>query len=555
MSTGIKGGVNKRTRALPTPAPEIEATTSAAAASKKSKCSQPPQPPLPPASTGTAGACSLVIEATTQSMQPSKEDTSTAAISHSSDEVPSVSSGSSSKKDDVFKKNFTNTVQGSFIGKSNFENNKLNQPSSAVFALSLLEWKFGQPTSEISDTTTPRRRYDSGDGGRGETLDEEFRRTFVKPKLECLVENAEDGLKEALKFIIMAAESDINSKDCCSEGGKFPIMERPKIDVLNSEIGFSLFEYSPLPAKYDARTISRSYFAALKKLTCFLLGHPLFLFQDENAQAQYFEELMTTVHEALVKEIEGVKESKRSELKNRKEAASANIQSLEEGISQIERVKEQNAGRVGEAINGIKGAMERINNARKAHEKMEEAVNSMTACMDCESSRSMYDNMRQIGKSDLESFIEKQNASISEMEISKKEIEDKINLSDVKMRADLEKISGFRENMNDTAEIASIEAETEESIIKTKVSNAVNSYVKVFEPILKCIGSSPPAKKKLMEIMKKMMESDEVVQDGILAIKTSVEIFLENKLSVERAQIAKDKEGPAAPPIPPDARY
>ena len=58
-----------------------------------------------------------------------------------------------------------------------------------------------------------------------------------------------------------------------------------------------------------------------------------------------------------------------------------------------------------------------------------------------------------------------------------------------------------------------------------------------------------------MEIMKKMMESDEVVQDGILAIKTSVEIFLENKLSVERAQIAKDKEGPAAPPIPPDARY
>jgi len=550
MSTGIKGGVNKRTRPLPTPAPEIEATTSAAAASKKSKCSQPPPPP-PPASTGTAGACSSVIEAATLSRQPSKEDASTAAISHSSVEVPSLSSGSSSKKDDVFKKNFTNTVQGSFIGKSNFENNKLNQPSSAVFALSLLEWKFGQPTSEISATTTTlRRRYDSGDGGSGETLDEEFRRTFVKPKLECLVENAEDGLKEALKFIIIAAESDINSKDCCSEGGKFPIMERPKIDVLNTEIGFSLFEYSPLPAKYDTRTISRSYFAALKKLTCFLLGHPLFLFQDQNAQVQYFEELMTTVHEALVKEIEGLKESKRSELKNRKEAMSANIQSLEEGISQIERVKEQNAGRVGEAINGIKAVMEKINNAKKAHEKMEEAVNSMTACMDCDSSRSMYDNMRQISKSDLESFIEKQNASISEMEISKKEIEDKIKLSDVEMKADLEKISGLRANMNDTAEIASIEAETEESIIKTKVSNAVNSYVKVFEPILKCIGSSPPAKKKLMEIMKKMMESDEVVQDGILAIKTSVEIFLENKLSVERARIAKDKEGPPPPPIP-----
>ena len=416
MSTETKGG-SKRRRAIPVAAPVIEtpsaptgpaagpaAAAAAAAAAgpaaagpaagpaaaaaahvhqqKKPKCSQP------------AIITESVIEATLGSQQSSQEGVQTAKNIEGS----SSSSTSLLKKDDGFKRNYTSTVQNSYSGKSNFENNKFDLPSTSVFALSLLEWKFGKSTPEVSATT--RREKGSGGVG-GETLEEEFRRECVKPRLEAFIETAEPELKEALKFILSAAESDINNKDCCSEGGGFPIMQQLKINVMDTEIGFSLFEYSPLPGKYDPATISRSYFASLKKLIYFLLGHPLFLFQNQSAQEGYFEEVMATIHDALVKEIANVKESKKSELLKEKEIMSGEIQSLEEMVFGIRVVKDQNAEIAKEKGNQIESVAEKIRNARRVHEKMEEAVNSMTACMDCDSNKEIYENMKQIGKKDL----------------------------------------------------------------------------------------------------------------------------------------------------------
>ena len=414
MSTETKGG-SKRRRAIPVAAPVIEtpsaptgpaagpAAAAAAAAGpaaaaaaagpaaaaaahvhqqKKPKCSQP------------AIITESVIEATLGSQQSSQEGVQPAKNIEGS----SSSSTSLLKKDDGFKRNYTSTVQNSYSGKSNFENNKFDLPSTSVFALSLLEWKFGKSTPEVSATT--RREKGSGGVG-GETLEEEFRRECVKPRLEAFIETAEPELKEALKFILSAAESDINNKDCCSEGGGFPIMQQLKINVMDTEIGFSLFEYSPLPGKYDPATISRSYFASLKKLIYFLLGHPLFLFQNQSAQEGYFEEVMATIHDALVKEIANVKESKKSELLKEKEIMSGEIQSLEEMVFGIRVVKDQNAEIAKEKGNQIESVAEKIRNARRVHEKMEEAVNSMTACMDCDSNKEIYENMKQIGKKDL----------------------------------------------------------------------------------------------------------------------------------------------------------
>ena len=215
-------------------------------------------------------------------------------------------------------------------------------------------------------------------------------------------------------------------------------------------------------------------------------------------------------------------------------------------------MKDQNAEIAKEKGNQIESVAEKIRNAQRAHEKMEEAVNSMTACMDCDSNKEIYEKMKQIGKTDLQSFIEKQNTAIAEMETRKNEIEEKDGGLDVDIKNHEERISQIQQKMNDTEKVSRLDTETDESVIKARISDVADSFVKTFDPILQCIMSSQTAKKKLMEIMKKMTESEEVVQDGIMAIKTSVELFLENKLKAQREATSTTHAASVAVAVPPD---
>jgi hypothetical protein len=531
MST--KGALTKRARALGTS--ETEHPPAAAAAQQN------------PAKKNKSAAAS-VVQAVTQAAsatsptEQSKPSTPTEQSKPSTQQTvanpkaAAVEGSASAKKDETFKRLYTSTVQDSYLGNLNIEDNNLNKPGTVVFALSLLQSKFGKLA----------RGREGDSGSNGERTDETFRRECVEPHLEKIIASAEPQFQGALKFIISAAKSDITSKkDCCCEGGAFPIMQEIKIKVLNTMIGFSPFEWNPAPGKYNPDEISGSYFVAVKKMNMMIIGHPLFRFQDKNAEKQYFQEYMDTVYNASALQIEDLKENRRREIEREKQETAEKIQSLEQSVLGIRSIQARNAEVVKDTDKSIQSTVEKIDNAQKAHETMAAAINNMMTCMDCDSNQEMYQNMKEKSRKDLETFVEKQNGTISELGASKLEIEKQIQDSEEKIQEEEAKIIQLRASVNDTDAVSRLEAETGESIIKSQISDAIDLYVKTFDPILQCIESSPNAKQGLMRVLKTITESDEVIQEGILAMRNSIEVFLEDSISAKRAESSHPP-----PPIP-----
>jgi hypothetical protein len=443
---------------------------------------------------------------------------STLQMTTESANEPVAPAQSQPKKVDSFADLYRTTVQQAYIGSFDLLEKKIDKPGSIVFALSLLKSKF--ETHDTQESPESREKMSK------------FREVVVYPQINILVNNSAPNIQEAVRFIVDSVQSDVESGNHCGTGGKFPLMKELNVTVFETQIGFDPFEWKPNPQKYHTDNTSKSLFDVSKDITYLLLNHPMFLFCNGAAKEEYIIKFKDTIYSVVVEEIERMKVVKAKEFEQRKIMVIDEIKEAKGQIVTLEATKANYMRVANETEEEIREETEKKKGLETAQSNMNAALESVSICLSNDLKKK-YEDFKESSQLELLNVIQGIDQSILEKQKYFEEIKGHAQTS----TQTIEELLTKKANLEAEQEGGSMQVfnNEDEDTIKLKIDQSINEYMQVFKPITDCIESTPSGKKDIMEFMKKLTESREVVQEGILMMKTCLEAFFEKETAPPQA--------------------
>jgi hypothetical protein len=152
---------------------------------------------------------------------------------------------------------------------------------------------------------------------------------------------------------------------------------------------------------------------------------------------------------------------------------------------------------------------------------MRQFMESVLSCIECDLQEE-YENMKNANERQMKMLTSKLEESLAGKTLSKGTMEGELKI----LREENERWkSDFVVMEQDTKLLDSVE---DECGIKLKIKEAVDAYVEKFKPILNYIEQETRAMSDILVVMRELISAQEVVQEGLFSMKTSLEAFLES---------------------------
>ena len=404
-------------------------------------------------------------------------------------------------------KYFIAAVTDAFIGASSIApGSKMDRPSVPVFALTvLLSMIKNKPPQCVSSVAS-------------------FREVVVEPALKRIVDGKSERplIQEALNFILKFAKqqlllhgpnnnNDEPEEDFYSQLGTIRFDIGGKIEVELKPFGDFVPDENKYPHSANKEKVT-SYFQSLKTICYFLQKFPMFRFSDLRAKEEYFSQLKETAAYAQVK-VDAEKKIllRRQELGAKRSKYDAHVKTFDAKKRELEND-------IALAHQGIKADETKLANAK---ESMRQFMESVLSCIECDLQEE-YENMKNANERQMKMLTSKLEESLAGKTLSKGTMEGELKI----LREENERWkSDFVVMEQDTKLLDSVE---DECGIKLKIKEAVDAYVEKFKPILNYIEQETRAMSDILAAMRELISAQEVVQEGLFSMKTSLEAFLES---------------------------
>jgi len=399
---------------------------------------------------------------------------------------------------------FRVAVTDAFMGASSIAaGSKMDRPSVPVFALTvLLSMIKNKPPQCVSSVDS-------------------FREVVVEPALKRIVDSKSERLQEALNFILKFAKqqllphgpnnnNDEPGEDFYSQLGTIRFDIGGKIEVELKPFG----DFVPDENKYPPNKKEKvtSYFQSLKTICYFLQKFPMFRFPDLRVKEEYFSQLKETAAYAQVKvDAENKILLRRQELGAKRTKYDAHVKTFDAKKRELEND-------IAQVHQGIKADETKLANAEKS---MRQFMESVLSCIECDLQEE-YENMKNENERRVKMLMSKLEESLAGKTLSKGAMEGELKIlceENERWKSD------FAILEQDTQLLDSVE---DECGIKLKIKEAVDAYVEKFHPILNCAEQGTRPMNDILTGMRELISAQEVVQEGLFSMKSSLEAFLES---------------------------
>jgi len=395
---------------------------------------------------------------------------------------------------------FRTAVTDAFSGTSSIAaGSKMDRPSVSVFALTvLLSTIKNKPPKHARDVAS-------------------FREHVVEPYLRGFVDNniSKPTIKNAIKLILKFAKAHIEN----SQDDIYATLKAISVDMGgNIKIDFSPFEFTPDESKYTPNepcTTTMSYFSALKIVCLFIQKHPLFRFANLEAKEEYFDRLQDTAYANVMKDLKGNIDKKRQKLEKDQSKYDEGVLAFETQKSEIEKAIELTAQEIN--VNETK--------LQKAKASMSQFMDSIFSCIESDLQEE-YENMKSANERQMKALTSKLEETIASKSQTKADMERDLRRVCDENKVKRESEAEALKRDADMIKLAS-SANHDEKQIRLKIKEAVEAYIETFQPIMDCMEDGSQPMKEILVVMKEMISSQEVIQDGLFAMKTSLESFLD----------------------------